>query len=557
MAGCTGSFAGSGSPGSSGGGGTTNGGGGAMNGSGNGGITPPPGATAPDPVASDVVASVLVRRLSQSEIDNTLEDVLGDATRPAQRLLIEDEYKPYDNDYRLQQPSRAYTDAVRELAKAVAARAISTPETRAAFMPCQPAAPGDTACFRQTIERLGRRLLRRPLAPAEVDGYAALQKFATETNPVVKPDFYTAVALVLRAMVQDPEFLHRVEGGRATSTPQVFALGSYEIASRLSYLLWGSAPDEALLAAADKDALLAPQGRAAELDRMLKAPRARAQLNRFHAMWLGYRAIPHPADLAALFNEETTTLINSVVFDNPSPYVDLFTSNRTFVSARLAMHYGLPAPAGGKGWVNYDTDPNKRNRAGILSHAAVLAAFSKFSDTSPTQRGIFIQTRLLCNEIANPPANINVDEPPGNPDQECKTDRYQAHMDQSGCKACHSLIDPIGFGLENFDLGSRWRDTDDGKPQCRIPGQGEVPQLGAFSGPKALAQALLGAGEIQDCVVRQYLSFALGRSLAADEEALVASMKAAMTDGGGRMVALLRQVVTAPSFALRRAQEMP
>jgi len=176
--------------------------------------------------AGQPVPGVMVRRLSQSELDNTLEDVLGDNTRPAQRLLIEDEYKPYDNDYRLQQASRAYTDAVREMAKAVATRATSTAQTRAAFMPCQPTGAGDTACFRQTITVLGRRLLRRPLATGEVDAYATLQKFATENNPVVKPDFFTAVGLVLRALVQDPEFLHRVEGGRATSTPQVFALGS-------------------------------------------------------------------------------------------------------------------------------------------------------------------------------------------------------------------------------------------------------------------------------------------------------------------------------------------
>jgi hypothetical protein len=271
-------------------------------------------------------------------------------------------------------------------------------------------------------------------------------------------------------------------------------------------------------------------------------------------MWLGYRAIPHPPDVTALFNEETSALIDSVVFDAPSSYTDLFTSNRTFVSARLAMMYGLPAPAGGKGWVSYDADPGKRGRAGILSHGAVLAAFSKFSDTSPTQRGIFVQTRLMCNQIGSPPANVNVDQPPGNPDQECKTDRYRAHMSQSGCVSCHSLLDPVGLGLENFDIAGRWRDTDDGKPSCKIPGQGELPGLGAFSGPGALARALLGAGEIQDCVVRQYLSFALGRALGADDEPLVASLGKAMSADGGKLVAMLRQMVTSPSFALRREE---
>jgi hypothetical protein len=522
-------------------------------GGGAGGSGGPGGATAADPKAGEVVPGVLVRRLSQSEIDNTLEDVLGDTTRPAHKFLLEDELRPYDNDYTLQKASRAFTDAVREMARDVARRAVSTPQARAAFMRCQPQGPGDAACFRQTIQALGRRLLRRPLAAREVDAYATLQRFATETNAVVKPDFFTAVELVLRALVQDPEFLHRVEGGRETKTPGVFALGGFEIASRMSYLLWGSAPDEALLDAAERDRLIDPDGRAAELGRMLKAKRARTQLHRFHALWLGYRAIPHPPALTALFNEETTALIDSVVFDEPRSYAEVFTSPRTFVSAPLAAHYGLPAPPGGKGWVTYDG----RGRAGILSHGAVLAAFSKFSDTSPTQRGIFVQTRLLCNEIADPPANVDVDQPPGNPDQDCKTDRYLAHMDQSGCRGCHALIDPIGLGLENYDVAGRWRDADDGKPRCRIPGQGELPGGRRFSGPKELAAALVGANEIQACVVRQYLTFALGRELARAEEPLAGALARGMSDDGHRLESLLRRIVLAPSFALRRTEEAP
>lgn len=514
-----------------------------------GGATGTAGTKAGRP--EEIVAPVLVRRLSQDELDNTLADVLGDDTRPARRLLIEDEFRPYDNDYALQRASAAYTDAVRELARAVGQRAVSTPQTRAAFLRCQPTGPGDTACFRQTIATLGRRMLRRPLTAAEVDAYAGLQKFATEANAVVKPDFFTAVDLLIRAFVQDPEFFHRVEGGKATSTPGVFALDGAEIASRLSYLLWGSAPDEPLLEAAAGDRLLTPAGRGAELERMLKAPRARTRLHRFHSMWLGYRAIPHPPALTAQFNDETTALIDQVVFDAMVPYTDLFTSNRTFLSAELARHYGLPSPAGGKGWVTY---PNTggADRAGILSHGAVLAAFSKFSDTSPTQRGIFVQTRLLCREIADPPANVDVDQPPGNPDKDCKTDRYRAHMDQSGCRSCHGLIDPVGFGLERYDVAGRYRENDDGKPNCKIPGEGELPGLGKFSGPRALGRALIDSGTLSSCAVEQFLSFALGRPVEASEAPLVPWLRKAMADDGERFVAILRQLVTAPSFALRR-----
>src|SRR5262249_40437188 len=154
----------------------------------------------------------------------------------------------------------------------------------------------------------------------------------------------------------------------------------------------GSTPDDTLLAAADAGKLTDPAGRRAQAERLLADDRARDAVHRFHAMWLGYRAIPGSADLLASFASETTHLIDRVAFDEPASYLTLFTSPDTYLDDTLADQYGLPHPTGGAGWVKYGSD----GRAGILSHGSVLAAFSKFSDTSPTQRGIFVQTRLLC-----------------------------------------------------------------------------------------------------------------------------------------------------------------
>jgi hypothetical protein len=174
-----------------------------------GGIVTPGGQQTSKFVAS----SSLARRLSQAEVDNSLRDILGDTTRPAQKFLLEDEYAPYDNDYTLQQASRALIDAVEALADDVAERTLADPARRARVVSCTPSNAGDAACFRQIIGAVGRRFLRRPLAQEEIDQYAKLQAFAVEPGGFA--GFDTAVELFLRSMIQDPEFLYRIETGEA------------------------------------------------------------------------------------------------------------------------------------------------------------------------------------------------------------------------------------------------------------------------------------------------------------------------------------------------------
>jgi hypothetical protein len=433
------------------------------------------------PPVSNLASASVARRLSRSELDATVRDLLGDATNPASKLLQEDEYTPFDNDYSRQQASSALIDSLEATADDIAARVLA-PANRGRIVPCVPSGPGDAACFRQVIETTGRRLFRRPLSEQEITAYLTLQAFATENNAAVPHDFYTAVSLMLRSMLQDPEFLYRIEIGSPTSDPGVLSLNGYEIATRLSFLLLGSSPDDKLLDLAKADALSNPAQRRTEAARLLADPRARDQIHRFHAMWLGYHAIPQTADLIAAFNLETTKLIDRVVFDQPASYLTLFSSPDTYLTDTLADQYGLPRPPGGEGWVPYGSS----GRAGILSHGSVLASFSKFSDTSPTQRGILVQTRLLCNVVHPPPANVNVDQPPPATASVCKIDRYAAHRASASCGACHNNLDPIGLGLENYDIGGRYRTHDDAHVECMIPGQGELPGYGTFSGPGEL-----------------------------------------------------------------------
>ncbi|HKY40629.1 MAG TPA: DUF1588 domain-containing protein [Polyangiaceae bacterium] len=530
------------------GGGTATGG--TNQGSAGSGVGPSAGNAPVGPGNLTTASASVARRVSRTELMNIVRDVLKDDTGSAAQYLADDEYRPFDNDYTVQRASRALIESLEALAEDIAVRAV-LPANRGKLVTCTPTGPGDAACLRTVIENVGRRLYRRPLSEEQIAAYLTLQSYATENNPDVPHDFYTAVDLVLRSMLQDPEVLYRIETGSSTGEPGIFKLDSHEIASRLSFLLWGSGPDDALLDQAQAGALLDPAARSAAATRLLADPRARTQLERFHAMWLGYRAVPASAELTAAFSLETNKLINKVLFDQPSSYLDLFTSPETYVNNLTATQYGLTAPAGGEGWVPY-ANPE---RAGILSHGSVLAAFSKFSDTSPTQRGIFVQTRLLCNEVAPPPANVNVDEPPMGEDAgACKLERYDAHRTLESCKACHALLDPIGYGLENYDIGGRYRTHDDANEACVLPGTGELPGHGTFSGPGQLARLLVDSGELEQCFTQHLLSYAVGRELRPEEDtardALIASFKA----GGYSLPQLLTQLVTEDRFTLRQEE---
>lgn len=476
-----------------------------------------------------------------------MRDLLGDSTNPVSKFLQEDEYTPFDNDYSRQKASAALIDSLEASADDIAARVLA-PANRARIVPCAPSGPGDAACFQQTIETVGRRLFRRPLGADEVSAYLRLQSYATETDAAAPHDFYTAVALMLRSMLQDPEFLYRIEIGSKTSDPSALQLNDYEVATRLSLLLVGSSPDDALLDLAKNSQLSDPQQRRAAATGLLADPRARDQIHRFHAMWLGYRAIPASADLAAAFNLETTKLIDRVVFDQPASYLTLFSAAETYLTDVLADQYGLPKPAGGEGWVPYGVS----GRAGILSHGSVLAAFSKFSDTSPTQRGIFVQTRLLCNTINPPPANVNVDQPPPATASACKLDRYDAHRASSSCASCHNNLDPIGYGLENYDVGGRFRTHDDGHPECAIPGKGELPGYGTFSGPAELGQKLIASGKLEQCFVQELLSYAVGRALRPEESGVVDTLSGTFKASEYSLTDLLLDYVASDRFALRQ-----
>jgi hypothetical protein len=508
------------------------------------------------PVAERVVFRSAARRLTRSEIRQTVIDLVGvdfaeevsrfPATYPEGNVVF-----AFDNDYTLQEPSTALVEAAKSLAEAVAARLASDAALRARLVPCTPSGPGDEACLRRFVSSFGRRALRRSLTADEVTRYATkLRPLSMEAG-----DFFRGVGLAVRALLQDVEFLYRVEIGRPVpGSPGLLRLTGPEVASRLSYFLWGAPPDEALLDAAEGgEALQTPQAVRAAATRLLGAPRAKQGVAKFHSMWLGWERFTPEPPLGRQMLAESEALLERVILKERGSWLGLFRAQETFVDRALAAHYGLPAPASGSAWVGYGAT----GRQGILSHGAFLGVERKHKDTSPTMRGLFVRTRVMCEEVPPPPDNleIDIDNPPTEGD--CKIDRYSASLKNPTCAFCHQKMDPIGFGLENFDRAGKYRTLapdDARKPQCQITGEGELSSVGPFKGVAGLADRLVASKALEGCVPRQLGHFLLGRTLAAEEERLFVALGKRFEASGHRFDALLLDVVGLEGFAYRVAE---
>jgi hypothetical protein len=485
-----------------------------------------------------------LRRLTAHEYRRVVLDLFGIAGLPAGELLGEESRTPFDNDIERQEPSQQLIEGADALAAMIVAELLADPERRDAVVGCVPAETADAACLRAMVSSVGRRALRRPLPSDEVDAYVKTTlPHATESG-----DFYVAVASALRALLQSPEFLYRVEVGEPTDVPEVARLTSYEMATRLSFLLWGTTPDEELSQLADADALGTKGQLVQQAERMLDDPRARAQIQRFHALWLRYESLPHEAELAASMQQESRALIDRVVVDGRRPWTDTMLAEETLVNERLAELYQLVAPSGGLWeWVSYGDSP----RRGIVSHGSVLSAAPSFEgDTSPMQRGIYIKQTFLCEELPPPPPNLDIDEPPPQLAGTCRSEWLLGEHSVGGCAACHATIDSIGMGLQAFDLQGKLREQEAGRPECVVDGMGAIDGE-PFQHASGLARALVDRGGLPSCLAKQLFRFAMGRyHLDAEDGAFLAKAGATL-DNEARFHELLLDFVASDAFRHR------
>jgi hypothetical protein len=521
---------------------------GGSSGSSSSGSWPEGSAPPPSTQSEALVPKSGARRLTAAEYDATLADLLGETNVRSELLLPEDVRTPYDNDSTDQVASQALIEGAEMLAVEAAARLVADPVRRSSLVGCSPAGAGDSQCFRSFLEKFGRRALRRPLAEAELDGYVALQEFAVEAG-----DFYVGVETALRAFLQDPEFLYRVEVGvPVEDKPGMFRLTPFEMATRLAYFLWGSTPSDALLDLAQGGKLASAQDVRAAAASLLADVRARKRIARFHAMWLGYETLPHSAELARAMKLESDALVERVIFDEQAAWQEILRAEETYIDDNLAAHYGLPAPgSSAPAWVNTSSG----GRRGILSHGSFLSNGAKFDDTSPTLRGLAVRTRLFCQTIPDPPPSVATDDPiPKTEDALCKKQRYAIHS-TGGCADCHQHMDPVGFGLENYDQLGRYRAVEPDEPSCAIDGVGELVGVGSFKGPAELANLAIESGQLNPCVVTQLYRFAMGRfRLDETDEKFIAMIADKLGSGDFRFDQLVLDFVSSEAFFYRREE---
>lgn len=408
------------------------------------------------------------------------------------------------------------------------------------FGGCTPSDATDGACLSAVIRGLGLRLWRRPLTDQEVTAIETQGlAFAKE-----RTDFKVGLRFVVQALLMNPAFAYRIEIGQP-GTPR--ALTNHEVLSRLSYLVWATAPDGDMLAEAAGAAYTDQQLKALAV-RLLADSRATAQQAHFHRLWIGYGDLRAPDNLRATMLAETDALVGKVLGKDGGAWANLFTARESYMDAALVQHYDAKAGANMPAWITYEHP----ERAGILSHGSFLSlAVKNVDDTSPTIRGKYIATRLLCREVPPPPPDVNADEPPRREGAQCKEQAYARHRDQgSACFACHELMDPVGFGLERFDGLGRYRTEEKGNAACQISGDGHLKDVGTFSGPRQLADLMLKSGELTDCAASQYFQFAFGRPHEKADGALVDRLQAALS-GSGPFADLVLSLVADPVFRSR------
>ena len=352
-------------------------------------------------------------------------------------------------------------ESLEDASFAVAEQVMDTEELRSALVPCEPSGTTDANCAEQFVREFGLRAWRRPLTDEEVTRIARVAGTAAETLD----DFYDGLEYAVAALLQSPHFVFRVELGESGDFDE------FALASRLSFFLWNSMPDDELFAAAESGELATDEGLRAQAERMLASPRARLGMRNFFSEMLHLYELEELVKDPTIFEhyntllgpdamEETLLLMEYVVFDGQTDYRDVMTSRETFINPRLASIYRVPAPVReGFGWVEL---PEEEGRAGLLGHASTLNLHAHSVSTSATRRGLFIRQVLLCQEIPPPPVDVDTSIPEPTGETPTLRDRVAEHLENPTCAGCHLLLDPMGLALENFDGVGRWRDTDNG-----------------------------------------------------------------------------------------------
>ncbi|MGA3204244.1 MAG: DUF1592 domain-containing protein, partial [Bryobacteraceae bacterium] len=436
-----------------------------------------------------------------------------------------------------------------------------TPSRRKIFT-CRPTGDDEIPCAKKIIADLARQAYRRPVTDNDVEGLLGFYQRGREGG-----NFDTGIRTAIQAMIASPQFVFRFERTPAGAVAgRNFHISDLELASRLSYFLWSSAPDEQLITAASQGKLKDPVIFEKQVRRMLADARSSALTANFAGQWLRLQnlkgvspdLLEYPdfdRTLADAMRRETELLFDSIVREDRN-VVDLLTADYTFVNERLAKHYGIPNVMGSRFRRVSLTDPN---RFGLLGQASILTITSTAIRTSPVQRGKYVMEVLLGTPP--PPAPPNVPALPENADSRTGhaakflsvRQRLEEHRKNPNCAGCHKLMDPIGFSLENFDAMGVWRMNDSG---FRIDASGKMFDGSKLDGPSSLRQAVLGHSDLfLETFAGNLLAYGMGRVLEPSDMPTVRAVVKEAGRNNERFSALVLAVVRSVPFQMRRAEE--
>lgn len=513
---------------------------------------------APDPGPAPI------RRLTRVEYNNTIYQLLGDTSYPANAFPPDEEAAGFDNQASALVVSPLLAEHYMTAAEALAE--THAPSLMAALPACVGASADPGACSSDVlafIESFGKRAFRRPLSDDEIATFVELFELGTTLGDTgYAPQ--VGVETIVEAMLQSPHFLYRVEFGMPNPDGDgVVELTSWELASRLSYLLWNTMPDEALFEAAEADELRTPEQIEAQARRMMGTPRAREAVKNFHRQWLELdevedkiRALGKSPEaypeynitLPTLWRKETEAFIDYAVFEQNASVETLFTAPWTMMNEDLAAFYGVSGPVG-DAFVRVDLDPSKY--AGFMTQPGLLALHAKADRSSPIHRGLFVRATLLC-DVPPPPPPV-VPPPPEVDPLKTTREQFAEHVADEACATCHYKIDPIGFGFEHFDGIGRYRELENGLP---IDASGEFLETldldGEFDGAVELARKLAASEQVKRCVVTQWFRFGYGRVETEADACSLAQVEQVFAASNYDIKELIIALTTTDAFRYRR-----
>jgi hypothetical protein len=506
-------------------------------------------ATASTPAEAPL--KVAVRRVTETQYRNIIADNFGSEIKISARFEPE---KREDGLFAIGTAQLSLTTSGFEqyfgMATTIAEQALSDKQ-RATTVSCKPAdaTKPDNACAKQFIEKYGQRLFRRPLTAAE--SQARVQTAATGATQA--QDFYAGLKLALTSLLAAPEFLFRVETAEIDpANPKQHRLDAYTKASRISFMLWDTAPDDELLATAASGAIHNDAVLKQQLARLTASPRYEQGARAFFADMLqldGFDNLVKDPAIYPKFNqsvadsakEETLKSTVDLLINKKRDYRELFTTTETIINRPLASVYNVPYLSQSE-WAPYKFAASSE-RAGILTQVSFLSLFAHPGTSSPTRRGIKVWEIFMCTPTPDPPADVDFSKVTDSKSGTVRG-RLLDHMENTGCTTCHKRSDPPGLALEHFDGLGQYRAVENGAP---VDVSAEFDGV-KFTGAQGMANWLRNSPKVSECLVRNVYAYGVGRKTGIRDEEYLADQTKAFTANGYKVPDLMMQIASSPEF---------